>query len=247
MAALLSFLGSIVCCRQWIPDCSFHDSILCPAATLTAPRQVTYTEEMTQAFNSLLQSFASAPALGLPDYKKSFVLYCVVRGPAFAAILAQMQGTHYRPVAYISKKLPIQVQGMPSCLQAMAACAMTIKEASKITLGTDTVLYTTHTVVHLLQNISTQHMTAQRSNGYEIVLLNIHGLTIKSCSETTPAVKLLHSLLRLPTDIAPSHDCSMEQILPHPEKILLTLPTLSFSDKSLSAVSRTKSQHLHRQ
>lgn len=76
---------------------------------------------------------------------------------------------------------------MPACLQAVAACAMSLKEASKITLGTNTTLYTTHTVVHLLQNISTQHMTAQRSSGYEIILLNTNGLNVKSCSGTTPA------------------------------------------------------------
>lgn len=104
-ASLLSFLGSIVYCRQWIPDCSYYDSLLRQATTAQAPKLITYTPEMTEAFQILLKSLALAPALGLANYEKPYALYCVVRGHAFAAVLAQMHGTHYRPVAYISKKI----------------------------------------------------------------------------------------------------------------------------------------------
>lgn len=209
-ASLLSFLGSIVYCRQWIPDCSYYDSLLRQATTAQAPKLITYTPEMTEAFQILLKSLALAPALGLANYEKPYALYCVVRGHAFAAVLAQMHGTHYRPVAYISKKLPVTVQGMPGCLQALAACAMTVKEAQKITLRTPTTLYTSHSVLHLLQNMNTQHMTTQRSSGYEIILTNTHNLTVKSCAEVTPAIKLLHALLKLPVTPQDCHDCTQE-------------------------------------
>lgn len=100
---------------------------------------------------------------------------------------------------------------MPSCLQALGACAMAVKEASKLTLGGQTTLYTTHSVVHLMQNMSTQHMTAQRTSGYEVILFNTQHLDIKSCSETTPQVRFLHSLLHLSeTDPIPQHDCNQQ-------------------------------------
>lgn len=210
-SALLSFLGSIVYCRQWIPDCSYYDSILRPSTLLTAPKVVQWTEEMLQAFHTLLESLTQAPALGLMNYKKETHLYCVVSGPTFAAVLAQSHGSGYRPVAYISKKLPVQVQGMPACLQNIAVCAMAVQEASKIVLGHPMTLHTTHTVTHLLQNLNTQHMTTQRASGYEILLLNTAGLKIKYTPDTTPIVRMLHSLLKILPQSEPEvpHDCTI--------------------------------------
>lgn len=64
-AALLSFLGSIVYCRQRIPDCSHWDSILRAATLLGSPKMINWTEEMLQAFTTLTASLSRAPALGL--------------------------------------------------------------------------------------------------------------------------------------------------------------------------------------
>lgn len=173
---------------------------------------------MLHAFTTLTASLSKAPALGLPDHNKPFFLYCVVSGPAFAGILAQHHGGVLRPVAYLSKKLPLQVQGMPSCLQALAACAMVVKEASKITLGGPTTLYTTHSVVHLMQNMSTQHMTTQRTSGYEVILFNTQHLEIRSCSETTLQVRFLHSLLHLSVDDpTPQRDFTPTGLKGHPQ------------------------------
>uniref|UniRef100_A0A8C9U8A3 Reverse transcriptase domain-containing protein n=1 Tax=Scleropages formosus TaxID=113540 RepID=A0A8C9U8A3_SCLFO len=50
-------------------------------------------------------ALATAPALGLPDYKKPFHLYVHEAGGTAAGILAQEHGGSYRPVAYLLKIL----------------------------------------------------------------------------------------------------------------------------------------------
>ncbi|XP_040208970.1 protein NYNRIN-like [Rana temporaria] len=207
--SLLSFLGSIVYCRQWIPDCSFHDSVLRKATLATAPKQITWTPEMVTAYDMLVRSLRNAPALGLIQHGRPFSLYCLVMGNTMAAVLTQEHGGKQRPVTYISKKLPVQVQGMPACLQALAACALAVQAAEKLVLASPMTLFTTHTVTQLMQNMNTQHMTAQRLSGYEIILLNTQNLEIKTCPSTTPIVRFLHSLLKLmpESEPVPEHNC----------------------------------------
>ncbi|XP_077345155.1 uncharacterized protein LOC143989004 [Lithobates pipiens] len=97
---------------------------------------------------------------------------------------------------------------MPFCLQNLAACAMAVQDANKLVLGHPLTLYTTHSVTHLIQNMNTQHMTSQRLSGYEITLMNTDNLTLKYVPASNPAVRLLHSMLRLPHDPDIIHDCS---------------------------------------
>ncbi|XP_060764630.1 esterase OVCA2 isoform X2 [Neoarius graeffei] len=75
--ALMSFLGLINYCRQWIPDCSSYDKILRSAISHQDPQRhpLTWTDTMINAYHSLKSALCSAPALGLPDYSKPFHLY----------------------------------------------------------------------------------------------------------------------------------------------------------------------------
>ncbi|XP_044143040.1 uncharacterized protein LOC122932604 [Bufo gargarizans] len=210
-ATMLSFLGSIVYCRQWIPDCSHWDSILRKTTLTEAPKVVEWTEDRVEAFERLIRSLTQAPALALADYGKPFQLYCVVSGETYAAVLTQTHGGRNRPVSYLSRKLPPVVLGMPHCLQALAAAAMSVKDVTKIVHGNVMELFTTHTVLSLLQNMTTQHMTAQRLSGYETILLSTANLVIKTCPDTSPVIRFLHTLLRLKCE------GSDEQVDPTPE------------------------------
>ena len=59
-------------------------------------------------------------------------------------------GTWNRPVAYLSKLLNNVATRWPGCLQAVAAVALLIWEATKLTLGQDLIIKVPHEVNTLL-------------------------------------------------------------------------------------------------
>uniref|UniRef100_A0A8C5WJC5 ribonuclease H n=1 Tax=Leptobrachium leishanense TaxID=445787 RepID=A0A8C5WJC5_9ANUR len=195
---MLSFLGMVNFCRHWIPDCSYYDSVLRASAARTAPDQIVWSPDMVSAFDTLKELLATAPALGLPNYKLPFHLYCREDGRTMVAVLAQVHGGALRPkTAFLSKVLPPVVQGMPNCLHSLAACAMAVETVQSLTLGTDTILHTQHNVLHVLRNLSTQHISSQRLSGYETVLTSTSNLSVKYSSVTSA---VLNTLLRLRED-----------------------------------------------
>ena len=66
-------------------------------------------------------------------------------------VLSQTMGTWDRPVAYLSKWLANVAIGWPGCLQAVAAVALLVQEATKLTLGQDMMAKDPHEVNTLLQ------------------------------------------------------------------------------------------------
>lgn len=120
---------------------------------------------MCNAFVYLKTAIVTAPGLGLPVYEKMFHLYARENCKTMAGVLAQEHGGKLRPVAFFARIVPMQVQGMPACLRALASCAMVVEMATSFTLGHATTLHTGHNVSILLKNIHTQHMSAQRLSG----------------------------------------------------------------------------------
>uniref|UniRef100_A0A3P9BPN9 Reverse transcriptase/retrotransposon-derived protein RNase H-like domain-containing protein n=1 Tax=Maylandia zebra TaxID=106582 RepID=A0A3P9BPN9_9CICH len=120
-------------CRQWIPDCSFHDHILRECCKKDKLPRILWSTEMTASFNALQGALTSAPCLGLPDYHLPFHLYVTENGTTCTGVLAQEHGSGYRPVAFYSKVLPAVVQGMPACLRAVAACSIMIRDLKQCT------------------------------------------------------------------------------------------------------------------
>ncbi len=74
-------------------------------------------------------------------------------------VLTQEHGGKPRPVSYLSRQLDPIVLGMPACLRAVAAAADIVGMAEKkIVLSYPLILYTTHQVGVVLQNLKTEHM-----------------------------------------------------------------------------------------
>uniref|UniRef100_A0A8C5MKW3 Gypsy retrotransposon integrase-like protein 1 n=1 Tax=Leptobrachium leishanense TaxID=445787 RepID=A0A8C5MKW3_9ANUR len=206
---MLSFLGMINYCRQWIPDCSYYDNIL-RQSTLGTNQRITWSEEMRRAYLTLQQSLMTSPSLGLPDYALPFHLFSRDNCKTMAGVLTQEHGGRLRPVAFFSKTMPLQVQGMPSCLRSLAACAMAVSMSTPLTLGNRTHLHTSHDVLSLLKQIHTQHMSAQRLSGYEVTLLTNPNLHIEYSTSVSGPSPILNALLGLKSssDTLPApHDC----------------------------------------
>ena len=95
----------------------------------------TWTEPMKQAFQTLRQALLEAPALALPNPNKPFQLFVDENQGIGKRVLTQQWGPWKRPVTYLSKRLDPVASGRPSCLHIIAATALLVSDANKLTYG----------------------------------------------------------------------------------------------------------------
>ncbi|XP_062825486.1 uncharacterized protein LOC134295916 [Anolis carolinensis] len=129
------FLGAAGFCRIWIPNFGLYAKPLHEATKGKSGDPLVWGTEQQDAFEQLKKALMSAPALGLPDLDKTFYLYVGERKGVAVGVLTQLVGDWPRPVAYLSKQLDNVACGWPPCLRAVAAAAVLVEEANKLTLG----------------------------------------------------------------------------------------------------------------
>jgi hypothetical protein len=105
-----------------------------------------WAKDQEEAFVKIKWALLSAPALGLPDITKPFHLFVDKRKGIAKGVLTQSLGPWNRPVAYLSKKLDPVATGWPPCLQIIAATALLVKDADKLTLGQELFVTTPHAI-----------------------------------------------------------------------------------------------------
>ena len=88
--------------------------------------------------------------MGLPDLAKSFALYMTEKDKVAMGVLSQTIGKWDRPVAYLPKPLDNVATGWLGCLRAVAAVALLVREATKVTLGHDLIVKVPYEVNTLL-------------------------------------------------------------------------------------------------
>ena len=86
----------------------------------------------------------------MPDLTKPFTLYVEERAGVTRGVLTQTLGLWKRPVAYLSKKLDPVASGWFSCLKAIAAIALLVKDANKLTLGQQITVVAPHTLESII-------------------------------------------------------------------------------------------------
>ena len=89
--------------------------------------------------------------MGLPDLTKLFTLYVTEKDKTVMGVLTQTLRTWDRPIAYLSKQLDNVATRWPSCLPVVAAAALLVHEATKLTFGQDLIVKVPHEVNTFLQ------------------------------------------------------------------------------------------------
>ncbi|XP_029779157.1 uncharacterized protein LOC115278806 [Suricata suricatta] len=197
------FLGSAGFCRLWIPGFAEMAKPLYAATKNKEPFR--WDEEAEKAFLQIKRALLSAPALGLPDLSKPFHLFLDEHKGIAKAVLTQRLGPWPRPVAYLSKKLdPLDpvAAGWPPCLRIIAATALMVKDADKLSLGQELHVTTPHAIEGVLQQPPDRWMSNSRMVHYQGLLLNPTPIMY-----TPPRVLNPATLLPTPDLDTPLHDC----------------------------------------
>lgn len=195
------FLGAIGYCRLWILGFAELAKPLY-SATAGGDTPLAWTPEADAAFHALKQALISAPALALPDITKPFSLFVAVRNGIAKGVLTQTLGPWKRPVAYLSKRLDPIASGWPSCLQAIAATALLVKETDKLTFGQDLTVTAAHGIEALLRGAPSRWLSNARLTQYQALLLDHPRLKFKTETTLNPA-----TLLPDPDLDRPLHHC----------------------------------------
>ena len=101
---------------------------------------------MKQAFQTLRRALLEAPALALPNPNKPFQLCVDEKQGIGKGVLTQQWGPWKRPVTYVSKQLDPVASGWPLCLRIIAATALLVRDADKLTYGQQLWVYTPHAI-----------------------------------------------------------------------------------------------------
>ncbi|XP_048200257.1 LOW QUALITY PROTEIN: protein NYNRIN-like [Perognathus longimembris pacificus] len=197
---LREFLGTAGFCRLWIPGFAEMASPLYPLTKQGT--MFAWGEEQQKAFQNIKKALLTAPALGLPDLTKPFDLYVAESKGHAKGVLTQKLGPWRRPVAYLSKKLDPVASGWPPCLRMVAAIAVLVKDASKLTFGQSLTILAPHAVEALIRQPPDRWLSNARMTHYQTMLLDTDRVRFGPVMTINPA-----TLLPSADEEAVPHDC----------------------------------------
>ena len=117
---------------------------------------------------------------------KALQLYVHEREGIALGMSTQSLGSEPQPVAYFSKRLDPTVQGWPPCLRNLAAIAIMIEDALKLSFGVKLTIFTNHPVKKFLNGKGYLWMSEQRILRYQVMLMENPGLTLSPCEVLKP-------------------------------------------------------------
>ncbi|XP_059990744.1 uncharacterized protein LOC132511542 [Lagenorhynchus albirostris] len=221
------FLGTAGFCRLWIPGFAELAAPLYPLTKNSTP--FVWGDKEQRAFDQIKRALLSAPALGLPDVTKPFHLYVAENKGIAKGVLTQKLGPWNRPVAYLSKKLDPVASGWPTCLKIIAAVAVLVKDADKLTLGQNLTITAPHALENVVRQPPDRWLTNARMTHYQTLLLNSDRIKFAPATGLNPATLLPDPDLEGSTII---HDCQEVLAAAHgsrPDLMDLPLPDADFT------------------
>ena len=144
----------------------------------------------------------SGTCLKVARPRKAFQLYVHEREGIALGVLTQRLGSEPQPVAYWSKRLDLTTRDWPPCLRNLAAIAIMIEDALKLSFGGKLTIFTSHQAKQLLNGRGHLWMSDQRILRYQVMLMENPGLTISPCEVLNPG-----TLLLTPKGSLPFHSC----------------------------------------
>ena len=162
----------------------------------------TWTESMRRAFQELRQALLEAPALALPDPTKPFQLFVDEKQGVGKGVLTQQWGPWRGPVAYLSKRLDPVAARWPPCLHIIAATALLVHDADKLTYGQRLLVYTPHAIEGILKQPLGKWISNVCLTRYQALLLDAPRISFQ-----TPCFLNSATLLPILEEDRPLHDC----------------------------------------
>ena len=105
-------------------------------------------------------------------------------------------------MAYLSKRLDPVAAGWPPCLRIIAATALLIHDAHKLTYGQQLLVYTPHTIKGILKQPPNKWISNAHLTHYQALLLDTPWIHFQTPCFLNPA-----TLLPNPEEKSPLHDC----------------------------------------
>ncbi|KAK1336354.1 hypothetical protein QTO34_004160 [Cnephaeus nilssonii] len=157
---------------------------------------LSWTNVEEKVLQKLKQALASAPALALPGLTKPFQLYVAESQGVAKGVLTKLWGPG-------RGQLPTCLRGWtqwlqwPGCLKAVAAMAILVKEASKLTFGQDLQVVAPHTVETLLHSPPERWLSNARITQYQVLLLDPLRVSFLKTTALNPAILLPNEGIKL--------------------------------------------------
>ncbi len=192
---LRSFLGTTGYCRPWIED---YASIAQPLYDLLKGHgkdsdTVCMEELHLKAFNDLKRALCQAPALGIAQSDRPFVLYVHEHLGFMTACLMQDHGGSLRPIHYYSGKLDIVAQGMGPCLRAVQAVHLALQASSGMVLGQTVNVKCPHAVSALMNQAKVTSVTSSRWGNW-LATLTAPNIVIQRAPVTNPSSCMMSAM-----------------------------------------------------
>ncbi|XP_058431894.1 uncharacterized protein LOC124086518 [Marmota monax] len=171
------------------------------------------------------------PQVEFLNPSKSPLLFTLKKKKEIAqGVITQTLGPWKRPVAYLSKRLDPVASGWPHCLKAIAAAALLIKDADKLTLGQKLTIIAPHALENIIRQPPDRWLSNSRITHYQSLLLDKDRITLGPPAPLNPATLLpeessepvIHGCQHILAEETSIRQDLKDQPLPHPEVVWFT-------------------------
>ncbi|CAM5121160.1 unnamed protein product [Natator depressus] len=169
--SLQSFWGFTNFCREFMVGYAEKAG---PLYEVLKRPQCTWTEEVTNAWESLKKGLMEAPTLVAPNNEFPFVLYPSVKNFGIVSVLTQDTDAGERPTAYYSRALTGPESKLEMCEQTALAAYWKLQKAPAIIRASKVIIKSHHELGKLLsqENLSKGRVRGDKAIQWVFALMS---------------------------------------------------------------------------